>query len=349
MTGRGSVTRWGALALGILIIVAVAVVITVQVSVHHGSTQNTADSRSSSQTPAQTVQAQGGTTKPKPVAAPTTLATLGLARVTGARGGPSGVPMPHGNLDGWKQVFSDDFPSDEDSPSQAFTSCAFGRTVRTSLCSALAPAAASKWFSYPDGLHPSSGTGQFEPSSVVSIADHQLTFDLHPVPSTGQPALAAMEAKLPVGTGSVRYAAVAVRFKAQSVRGYALSFELWPQNNQGAKKGNMQFPAGELDGNISSVTVLPGIPGEIVQGSSHSYDSGWHTAVTEWTRGLVRYYLDGRQVEVLRRGVPSYPMNWVLQLDGTFGKQSSVTGSGQVKVAWVSAYVPTATHTSSNS
>ncbi len=338
MTGRTQWNaRWGALALGVIIVVALAVVITVQVSGGHKSA-----TRTSAHVRVLTVthNAPGPSTAPTSPAPAVTLSTLGLKPVAGSGGGPSGVPLPRGNLAGWKQVFRDDFPSSEDSPATAFSSCAFGLTVRTSECRALAPAAAAKWFSYPDGGHPISGNGIFQPSSVVSIADHELTFDLHPDPNSGQPLIAGMVAKLPVGTGSVRYAAVAVRFRAQAVSGYALSFELWPKDNQGALRGNMQFPAGNLDGDISSVTVLPTIPGEISEGSSESYSSGWHTAVTEWQPGMVRYILDGRQIGELHRGVPSYPMNWVLQLDASNSTEPGAVGTGEVHVAWVSAYVP---------
>ncbi|HET9074347.1 MAG TPA: hypothetical protein VFN48_07190 [Solirubrobacteraceae bacterium] len=172
---------------------------------------------------------------------------------------------------------------------------------------------------------------------MLSISGHELLFHLHPEPGSGVPLLAAAVVKLPTRTGAVRSAALAVRFQAQQIPGYEISFQLWPIDGRGDSGSSIQFPAGRLDGPIHFVITRPGL-GEEVGGSAQRF-RGWHTALTEWTQGSARFFLDGRQVGLVTSGVPARPMNWVLEVDGV-PRSAARPGSGIIRVAWVSAYVP---------
>src|SRR5665213_2825017 len=75
--------------------------------------------------------------------------------------GPSGQPMPTGDIAGWHQVFADDFTQ----------SVPLGR---------FPAAVARRWGnSYRDGLKDTSKHGTYMPSKVVSIGNGVMNIHLH--------------------------------------------------------------------------------------------------------------------------------------------------------------------------
>ena len=90
-------------------------------------------------------------------------------------------------------------------------------------------------------------------------------------------------------------------------------------------------PTCTTPGRRAEATRTPSTPG-------NTY-GGWHTATTEWTPGLVRFFLDHRLVGATRSRVPSTPMHWVLQTETRLsGGAPPASAAGDVLVDWVTAY-----------
>lgn len=128
------------------------------------------------------------------------------------------------------------------------------------------------------------------------------------------------------------------------VAGYKLAFLLWPTSDDWSD-GEIDWPDGNLAGAIYPASKIVGSSTNAFDGPSHdvtsSMGTGWHTAVTEWTKGTVRWYLDGKLVGQTTNaaGVPTKPMRWTLQVEtNTDGKAVSASAQGHVQVAWVVQY-----------
>lgn len=126
------------------------------------------------------------------------------------------------------------------------------------------------------------------------------------------------------------------RFRVSRVAvGYKSAHLLWPSGDEPCFGCEIDFPEAEWTGTIHAFTHPKS------GGDQDEFDSGetwtdWHVSRIEWTRGLVRYYLDGREIGRSTRNVPDVPMNWIIQneaaLDGTEAAPSSWA---QLDVDWV--------------
>jgi hypothetical protein len=262
---------------------------------------------------------------------------------------PSGVPVPSGNVSGWKQVFSDNFSTNV--PLGRFSKCTLGSTIKNSKCAGLPRSVAAKWFAYPDGWLDSSGNGTYEPSQVLSIHNHELDFYIHSN-AAGQPLVSAPIPKIPGAKrgGGLLYGAYMVRFRAALLRGYKTAWLLWPDAyDQGTAKwpqdGEVDFPEGDLNGSFWAFMHWRGG----TNGSDkYSYDTDdlfdkWQTALIEWTPQMVRFIVNGRILGTSTQHIPDTAMHWVLQTEtATDGTSPAPSTAGHVDVAWVSVYRPTA-------
>src|SRR4051812_44898777 len=128
---------------------------------------------------------------------------------------PSGEAMPTGNLNGWKLVFSDDFPTDV--PIGGFTGC----TSASRTCSGLPADVRSKWWAYADGWKDTSGNGSYLPAQVISIANGVMDLNIHSVNGVHM-----VSAPVPIipgavgGSGGQQYGRYAIRFKSDSIPNY---------------------------------------------------------------------------------------------------------------------------------
>jgi hypothetical protein len=128
---------------------------------------------------------------------------------------------------------------------------------------------------------------------------------------------------------------------------------LWPDSDNRNRDGEIDFPEMNLDssnlfGYVHKVNAT--------SGSDQSWSrtkvnmSDWHTAVVEWSPGVVVFRLDGVETGRTTERVPSTPMHWVLQtetaLHDAAGPDSSVRGN--VQIDWVAAwaYDPSSTPSS---
>jgi hypothetical protein len=240
---------------------------------------------------------------------------------------PSGETMPVGNLPGWRQVFADDF--------------------RTAVPLGRFPAAvAQRWWAYPTSYHDTSNHGTYDPGRTTRVSGGLLRIHLHT--AGGRARVAAPVPRIP-GTqahgngspGGLRYGRYSVRFRSDPVPGYKTAWLLWPDSGRWPADGEIDFPEGNLDATISGyVHRVGGRSG----GDQAAFRAGatygrWHTATTEWTPGLVRFFLDHRLVGATTSRVPSTPMHWVLQTETRLsGGAPPPSAAGDVLVDWVTAY-----------
>lgn len=235
---------------------------------------------------------------------------------------PSGEAMPVGDLNGWRQVFTDDFSTD----------VALGD---------FPTAVASKWSVYASPAKDTFGHGSYSPERVVSVDNGVLNKYIR---AEGDEFLVA--ALLPKVPGTSRqgqlYGRYAVRFKTDRIEGYKIAWLLWPDSRVWPRDGEIDFP----ERNLASDTVTGFVHyqgasrGNDQESVSAPYDSTkWHTAVIEWSPDLVVFILDGEVIERVTERVPNTPMHWVLQTETTLtSTMPPATAAGNVQIDWVAAW-----------
>lgn len=271
-------------------------------------------------TPVRSAHAPAGprTAVPGALLVATAVALLGAAPADAAR-------APIGDLPGWRQILVEDF--DTPAPVGRFPGTAYR----------------ARWQVYPDGGWDTTRRARQAPSRVLSVRGGSLRWRFHDN-AEGVPQIATA---LPRLTGrsayeGIRYGRFAVRFRSTDVApGYSMVFLLWPDGDRWPHHGEVNFPAGELTRTQGiGYTFIPAQPTvRRISSSSRKRVTSWHTAVTEWTPGRVRYILDGRVIGVSRYRVPTTKMHWVLQTDTTeHGRPPAPGTTGNLQVDWVAAW-----------
>lgn len=193
------------------------------------------------------------------------------------------------------------------------------------------------------GFKDTSGVGVYKPSAVLSVANGNLDWYLHS--ENGVPQVATV---LPTGYTGQTYGRYAIKFRTDAVAGYKMAFMLWPTSDDW-NDGEIDWPDGNLGGNAYPASAVAGSysasKGMTFDGPDHStaftMGTGWHTAVTEWTKGKVRWYWDGKLAGQTTKasGVPTTPMRWTLQVETNTNQQKvAASAAGHVQVAWYVQY-----------
>lgn len=227
---------------------------------------------------------------------------------------------PVGDLDNYRQVFVEDFTTDV--PLGSFPA-----------------AVSSKWAAYLDGWPDSTGHGRYMPSKTVSVANGVCTVHVHT--ENGVHMVAALSPKF-----SSTYGRYAVRWRCDPMHNYKFVGLLWPNTSPGSpnKLGELDNPELNCDSSrvgcflhrrwVNGVKPLQGYA------FTAADPKEWHESVTEWSPGLVVYYLDG--VEVYRSDVqiPNVGMHWVLQTETAMSGAPPPADdvAGNVQFDWVVGY-----------
>ena len=259
---------------------------------------------------------------------------------------PSGEPMPIGDLPGWKQTFTDDFKTNV--PLGSFPT-----------------AVSSKWNAYGPSTGPGNWTGTptwayYYPNKTTSFHNDMMDMWMHTETVNGisTPMITANQPKIS-GTsiyGDYQlYGRYAIRFKTDKFSHYHASYLLWPKADdlcdpdptqpgcvKWPKSGEIDYPEGDFDGNISAYTHYQdgtsGADQQAFETSTPIYDA-WHTAVIEWTPTSLKYILDGTTIGTTTQRIPNTPMRYVIQNGGSFSTGvAPSTVQGHVYVDWVSIY-----------
>ncbi len=229
---------------------------------------------------------------------------------------PSGQPMPTSAPSGWTRVFSDDFTTDI--PSGQFPQATNG-----------------KWGVY-NGFADSSGNGYYN-DDVLSVADGSLNMGLKVVNGVAQSAAVSPHLKTDGSWGGMAYGRYSVRFKVDNgLSGWAAAWLLWSDTNTWPE-GEIDFPEGELDGNIKGFNHCVGNPSQNCQYSftDTPFAGDWQTATIEWKPGSLKYILNGTTVLTTTTSVPTASMHWVLQTETAYGKVPAANAAGNIKIDWV--------------
>ena len=256
--------------------------------------------------------------------------------------------MPVGDLDGWHQVFTEDFNTP--APLGQFTKVYGNRW----LANPYSPTG-EQWTSDPltgATWKDTSQWGTYSPEKVLSVANGVLDWHLHTEGST--PYVGAVIPRLPGSAlGGQTYGKYTFRFRADTIPGYKLVVILWPagrDENAGKIYGEVDFPeVGELvpgKGEDSVMYAFLHPPGNKTQQSLSTgitaADTGWHIASIEWRPGSLTYYLDGQRIGTQTSGVPTTPLALVFQMETKIDKEVAPPPSaeGHVQLDWVSIYAP---------
>ena len=229
--------------------------------------------------------------------------------------GPSGAPMPVGNLPGWQQVFTEDFTTDVALGSWPGT---YGTRFDQ--------------YDYPENPPDTNGGGVWRTGKDVSVSGGTADYYLH-----SENGVAYSAAILP-RTAAQTYGRYEVRFKVDpGMTGWNSAWLLWPDDDVWPAHGEIDWPEGGLTGTMEAFMHYadPG-GGQDPATSNVAFSPGWHTATTEWLPGSVTCYLDGVAFKTFTKKVPSLPMHWVLQSES--GSSSRPTGSGHIKIDWLTVY-----------
>jgi beta-glucanase (GH16 family) len=226
---------------------------------------------------------------------------------------PSGESMPVGNLDGWRQTFSEDFTSDVGEGSF--------------------PGPYSKnWLSY-NGFADTDGAGLYD-ESIVSAHDGML--DLHVQTKDGTRRGAAPVPLVDQKWGGQKYGRFSVRMRSDEVDGYGAAFLLWSDRNVW-DDGEIDFPEAPLGGDATAHNHCLGDPSQnCLDVDTGTSTTSWHTYTIEWKPNSLVYLLDGRQVASTTTNVPTRAMHWVMQV-GSLGKDDP-SASGHLLIDWATVY-----------
>jgi len=236
---------------------------------------------------------------------------------------PPSSSMPAGDLPGWQQIFTDDFLTDVPLGS-------FSGTLSASY-------PGSKWGSY-NGSRDTDGYGTYSTVKDVSIAGGLMDVYLHT--ENGAHYVSAELPRLYPGQSAAKgqlYGRYAVRFTADPLPNYKTAWLLWPDSGSWPTDGEIDFPEGDLNGHICAFMHWQGGGGQDAYCTNSPY-TGWHTAVTEWSAGDLKFILDGTTIGESKSRVPNTSMHYVLQTE-TSGVPADAT-AGHVQLDWVAVYKP---------
>lgn len=244
---------------------------------------------------------------------------------------PSGVSVPVGNLNGWRQIFYDDFTKDAALGTWAST-CDPNKIVYTG-------AQGQKWRAYPSCYLDTYQKRPYRSDQVLSVKNGVLNFNLHNV--NGQPAGASPSPVINGQNQNQTYGRYSARFKVDNpnLNEYYVAWLLWPQSEVWPRDGEFDFPEGGLSGTAGGFHHYSGA-GSCVGGCQElATDIGarftdWHTYTIEWSPGRIKYLLDDQVVLESTSWVPSTPMRWQLQTE----TKGAGTSNGNLMLDWVSVY-----------
>jgi hypothetical protein len=224
--------------------------------------------------------------------------------------------MPKGNLPGWTQTHSEDF--------------------NTPVATGGFPGPYARWWMSYNGFTDTFKNGDYD-QSIISVNDSKLDMYLH-TGADGRPKTAAPIPLVNEQWGGQQYGRFSVRMKTDSLEGYKTAFLLWSDDNNW-NDGEIDFPEGELNGNVRGYNHCVGAPANncmVVETNAKYTD--WHTYTIDWTPERLTYYIDGVAVGSTTESIPTAKMHWVMQVETADGKIPAKTTAGHVLIDWATIY-----------
>ena len=231
--------------------------------------------------------------------------------------GPSGAPMPAGDLPGWRRVFADDF-----------TGTAIDQR---------------RWGLY-EGQPAGDPGGWWEPSHV-EVRDGVVSLRTYRDPRHGDRWVSGGMSSAP-GLKQ-RYGKYDVRFRVDAGYGVASILLLWPTADHWPPEIDFAEHGGEsrARGHMTA-TLHYDADDKIIQHTVEADFTRWHTMGVEWTPGRLVYTLDGRPwATVAHAGVPAETMELDAQTQaGTEGDvwnpapDAGTPAEVDMEIDWAVAY-----------
>jgi Beta-glucanase/Beta-glucan synthetase len=229
---------------------------------------------------------------------------------------PSGVPMPVGNLPGWRQAFTDDFTG-------------------TTLSRA--------WITY-EGEPAADPGGYFKPSHV-EVSGGLLTIGAWREPEHHN--LYVTGGISNRHTFASAYGRYDIRFRMDRGTGIAYALLLWPLDNRYPPEIDIAEDNGR-DRSILYSAVHPAAGGRTILNEVPGDFTDWHTVSLEWTPGSLVFTLDGEPwATVTGEAVPSEPMALALQSQAWYCGHTweacpdeTTPPVVNLQIDWVVAYLP---------
>lgn len=226
--------------------------------------------------------------------------------------------MPASAPAGWTRTFSEDFTTDAASGKFSDT---YG----------------DRFVAY-DGFNDTSGAGKYS-ESALSTSGGNLNMRMH-TDASGQPIGAAIVPLVGGQWGGQVEARYDIRMRADSLPGYGVAGLLWSDNNVWSD-GEIDFPEGALDGNVTLSNHCPQSPADnCLHEDLDTTFTGWHTYTVERTATKLTFYVDGKVVASTTQNLPTKPLHWVLQAATHTGEKPAANVDGNVQVAWMTVSAP---------
>lgn len=132
--------------------------------------------------------------------------------------------------------------------------------------------------------------------------------------------------------------------RGTTVPRYGTAFLLWPVDDD-RSKGEIDYPempwGDTIHGFVHEMSDTPDVNSAQFERPETTAD-GWHVATTNWSPGLLQFYLDGDLVSTVSTDVPNTPMRWGFQSGGMYGPVSpELTGTLLVDWVTIDAWNPT--------
>jgi beta-glucanase (GH16 family) len=233
---------------------------------------------------------------------------------------PSGQLAPTAVPAGWKLAFTDDFTG-------------------TKLN--------SRWFAY--GGQPGGDPGGYWATSHVQVANGILQLKGYRDPKYGN---RFVTGGVSTSHGFTQtYGKYLVRFRVDQGQGISYAALLWPANNSWPPEIDFAEDNGVAARPTTQATIHYSGPGKSdlqITAKKNVALTAWHTLGVEWTKGKVRYTLDGQVwATIASTHVPSVPMALDLQTQAWYCGHNwehcpaaSTPGEVDMDVDWVVAYRP---------
>ncbi|GAB3600913.1 hypothetical protein GCM10027586_03590 [Kineococcus gypseus] len=115
-----------------------------------------------------------------------------------------------------------------------------------------------------------------------------------------------------------------------SPNGFKMAAMLWPSSDVWAE-GEVDYPEGDFTGRQQGFVhrTIAGREDENAHWFNGASNWAWHTAAIEWTRGLLVFTLDGREVSRYSgSSVPTTPHQWRLQVETELNHEPIASTAG---------------------
>jgi len=187
-----------------------------------------------------------------------------------------------------------------------------------------------------DGFTDTSKKGLYSPAKVLSVSNGNLDYYLHS--ENGQPLVSTVipDDYTPHTTG--RYS---IRYKVDSIAGYKFVAMFWPENND-FNDGELDWPEGDLTGNVFASSKVPGTASTGVQqylsNNVKMAADTYHVVTLEWDTTEVRFYMDGVLIGTTTQ-LPTTSMRLTLQAETTTDTVPvPASAAGHIDIDWISIW-----------